>query len=170
MNKMTGVVIAVMFFSVLACGSAISVSEPKAAISPIAVGRDLTMIDLCQAIPQEDMEAVMGRKLVSSPQYFDYYETPGASGCFYDGGKDADGNAHYSYVVLTPLDVYNSQPLYLNVAVNGIGESGYFNNGADTRQLWVRVNEAVVFVVANGDIENEEGLKAIARLMVAAIQ
>ena len=154
----------------LACGQLGSTSEPKAAVAPITLSSDLTTIDVCRAIPQEDMEAVMGRKLSGAPQHFEYYDTPGASGCWYDGGKEANGEAHYGYVVLTPLDAYNSQPLYQNVGVNGIGESAYFNNGADTRQLWVKVNEAVAIVVAMGDRADEEGEKAIARLVVAAIK
>lgn len=135
MNKMIYAVVALMFLAALACGSAGSVSEPVAAVSPITLGGDLTTIDVCQAIPEADMEAIMGRKLISDPQPFAYYDTPGASGCWYDGGKDANVEAYYGYVVLTPIEVYNSQPLYQDVAVSGIGESAYFNNGADTRQL-----------------------------------
>ena len=112
----------------------------------------------------------MGRKLISGPQHFEYYDTSGTSGCWYDGGKDAKGEAYYGYVVLTPIEVYASQPLYQNADVTGIGASAYFNNGADTRQLWVKVNEAVAFVVAFGDRASEEGEKAIARLVVAAIK
>jgi hypothetical protein len=116
------------------------------------------------------MQAVMGRKLASDPQPFTYDDTPGVSGCMYDGGKDSSGEACYSYVVFTPVEAYNSQPLYQDVAVSGIGASAYFKNGADTRQLWVKVNETVAFVVANGDVANEQGLKDIARLVVAAIR
>ncbi len=171
MHKMIYVFAALMVLPALACGSAaISVSQPETAISPITLGSDLTMIDVCQAIPREDMQAVMGRKLVSDPQPFTYYDTPGASGCMYDGGKDASGEAYYSYVVFTPVDAYNDQPLYQDAAVSGIGASAYFNNGADTRQLWVKVNDAVAFVIANGDVANEQGLEDIARLVVAAIR
>ena len=173
MHKMIYAVVAlVVVLSAVACGSvkSNSVSEPKAAVSSITLGSDLTMIDVCQAIPREDMQAVMGRKLASDPQPFTYYDTSGTSGCWYDGGKDASGEAYYGYVVLTPVEAYNSQPLYQDVAVSGIGESAYFNNGADTRQLWVKVNQAAAFVVANGDRANEDGLKALARLVVAAIR
>jgi hypothetical protein len=71
---------------------------------------------------------------------------------------------------LTPIEVYNTQPLVQKVAVAGIGERAYLNNGADARQLWVKVNDKVAFVVAFGDRPNEEGAKAIARLVVAAIK
>src|SRR3970040_568605 len=151
-------------FSILACGSfgttSSAYSEPKVPIAPITIGSDLASIDLCQAIPQEDIEAVMGRKLAKAPHRFDYYETGSTSGCWYEAKKDSDGEAHFGYVVLTPIDVYNNQPLYLNVGVSGIGDEGYFNNGADARQLWIRIDDKVAFVVAFGDIENEEGARA----------
>ena len=64
----------------------------------------------------------------------------------------------------------HAQPLYLNVDVSGIGEEAYFNNGADTRQLWVKINDNVAFVVAFGDVANEDYEKAIAQLVVAAMR
>ena len=154
----------------LACGSLSSASEPKATVSPITLSSDLTQVDLCGAIPQEDIEAVMGRKLVSAPERFEYYDTPGTSGCSYDAGKDGNGEAHFGYVVLTPVEVYNDQPLFQNVDVSGFGVEAYFNNGADARQLWVKINDSVAFVVAFGDVPKEDGAKAIAGLMVAAIK
>ena len=164
-------VLLVLALAQLACGlGGASVSQPQAAVAPISAGSDLTAVDLCQAIPQEDIEAVLGRKLASAPQHFDYYGTAGASGCSYDGGKDSSGEAHYGYVVLTPLDAYNHQPLYQNQAVSGLGQSAYFNNGADTRQLWVKVNDHLAFVVAFGDVANEAGATAIARLVLAAMK
>ncbi len=159
-----------LFLAALACGPLSSTSAPKATVAPITIGGDLTQVDVCRAVPQEDIEAVMGRKLVSAPKRFEYYDTPGTSGCSYDAGKDASGEAHYGYVVLTPIDAYDTQPLYQNVDVSGIGESAYFNNGADTRQLWVKVNDKVAFVVAFGDVANEDSEKAIAKLVVAAIK
>lgn len=154
----------------LACGPLSSAGEPKAPIAPISVGSDLSQIDVYQAIPTEDIEAVMGRKLVTSPQRFEYYDAAGTSGCWYDAGKDSSKTAYFGYVVLTPVKVYDEQPLYLNVAVSGIGQEAYFNNGADARQLWVKMNEQVAFVVAFGDLEKEEGAQAIARLLAAAIK
>jgi hypothetical protein len=147
-----------------------SVPLSLAPIAPITIGQDLTAIDLCQAIPKENIEAVMGRRLVKAPERFDYYDTPGASGCSYEAEKDPNGEAHYGYVVLTPVEVYANQPLYLNVNVSGIGDEAYFNNGADTRQLWVKIANKVAFVVAFGDIANEDYEQAIARLLVAAIK
>ena len=112
----------------------------------------------------------MGRKLANPSKRFEYYETGGTSGCWYEGAKDSDGEAHYGYVVLTPLDVYDKQPLYKQTDVSGIGDNAYFNNGADARQLWVKIDNKVAFVVAFGDVPREDGAKALARLVVTAIK
>jgi hypothetical protein len=153
----------------LACGGS-APTQPTAPIAPITITSDLTQIDLCQAIPQEDIEAVMGRKLAKAPERFSYYDTGGSSGCQYEAKKDSDGEAHFGYVVLTPVNEYDNQPLYLDTDVSGLGDEAYFNNGADARQLWVKIENKVSFVVAFGDVENEEGAKAIAALLLAAIQ
>lgn len=152
-----------------ACGQTATSSEPKAAVAPITIGDDLTKNDLCQAIPKEDIEAVMGRRLVSAPR-FEYFDMPGTSGCYYDAGKDASGAAHFGYVVLTPVDMYSSQPLYKKADVSGIGDEAYFNNGAAARELWVKIDNKVAFVVAFGDEPNEAGAQAIAKLVAAAIK
>lgn len=162
-----------VLFAVLACGlpGQSQTPEAKAPLAAITVGSDLSQIDVCKAIPQEDIEAVIGRKLTSPSEPFEYSDTPGeTSGCSYQAGKDADGNAYFGYVVLTPISIYNNQPLSENKDVSGIGDQAYFNNGADARQLWVRIGAKVAFVVAFGDAPNEEGAKAIAKLLVAAIQ
>ena len=158
------------FLAALACEQHASHSEPRAPVAPISITGGLRSIDVCSAIPREDIEAVMGRKLVAAPHHFEYYDAPGTSGCWYDAGKDASKEAHFGYVVFTSVDVYNSQPLYRNIAVNGIGVSAYFNNGADARQLWVKVADNAAFVVAFGDVPNEEGAKSIAKLVLAAIR
>ncbi|HEX2697281.1 MAG TPA: hypothetical protein VHM28_06190 [Anaerolineales bacterium] len=139
-------------------------------IPHIALTADLTQINVCQVIPQQNMEALIGRKLDKAPEQFNYYDTGGSSGCTYEGAKDSDGESHYAYVVLTPAAEYNNQPLYLNVSVSGLGQEAYFNNGADARQLWVKVNDQVAFVIAHGDIENEVGMQQLAQLLVAALQ
>jgi len=154
----------------LACGGTAAPSEPKAPIAAMTIGSDLTQIDVCAAIPQEDIEAVMGSKLAKAPERFDYYDTGDTSGCWYEANKDADGEAHFGYVVLTPVEVYENQPLYMNVDVSGIGDEAYFNNGADARQLWVRIDDKVAFVAAFGDVPREQGAQALARLVVAAIR
>ena len=59
---------------------------------------------------------------------------------------------------------------YKKVDVSGIGDSAYFNNGADARQLRVKLNNKVVFVVAFGDVPKEAGAQAIAKLLAAVIK
>jgi hypothetical protein len=73
-------------------------------------------------------------------------------------------------VVLTPVSTYGEQPLYQESEVSGIGDEAYFNNGADARQLWVKIGDKVAFVVAFGDVPKEAGAKAIAQLVAAAIR
>ena len=154
-----------------ACGGANQApSQPKAAIAPIVLGDDLSKIDLCKAIPQAVIEDALGRKLGSPPQHFEYYETSGSAGCQYDAGRSSSGDALFAYVALAPPEVFDRQPLYKNQAVSGIGDAADFNNGADARQLWVKIGARAALVVANGDVPNEDGLKAIARLLVNAIQ
>jgi hypothetical protein len=169
MNKLL-VVISLLIVAALACGTAGAVSEPKAAVAPITLAADLTAIDLCQAMPRENIEAVLGRALVETPERFEFYDASGTSGCAYSAGKGSDGAAYFGYIALTPAEVYENQPLYLDAEVSGFGQSAYFNNGADARQLWVKVNDDVAFVVAFGDEPREEGAKAIARLLLAAIR
>jgi hypothetical protein len=151
-----------------ACGPS---AEPTTPIAPIKIGEDLTSIDLCQAIPREDIETVMVVKLIGDPVRYTYKNAEGTSGCFYEGPTtDYTKEKHYGYVILTPLDVYDKQLLFQNVDVSGIGDGAYFNRGSDTRQLWVKIKDKVAFVVTFGDVPNEEGAKAIAKLMVDAIQ
>ncbi len=162
--------LACLLLVTLACGRQVSRSEPTAPVAPITLQADLTAIDLCQAIPVEDIEAVMGRKLASDPQFFEYYDTTGSSGCAYSASKSSDGEAFFGYVVLTPIEAYNNQPLYLDEDVFDIGQEAYFNNGADARQLWVKINDQVAMVVAFGDVAIEDGCKALAELVLAAIK
>jgi hypothetical protein len=161
---------ALLALIITACQHFSAPSEPKAAFATVSIGSDLTKSDLCAAIPKEDIEAVLGHKLVNAPQRFEYYDTAGSSGCSYDAGKDSQGGAHFGYVALTPADAYSHQPLYKNTAVSGLGQEAYFNNGADARQLWVKVNPNSAFVVGFGDEPNEAGALAIARLLIAAIR
>jgi hypothetical protein len=134
------------------------------------LGDDLSKIDLCKAIPQAVIEDALGRKLGSPPQHFEFYGASGSAGCQYDAGKSSSGDALFAYVALTPPEVFDRQPLYKNQAVSGIGDVAYFNNGADARQLWVKIGARAALVVAIGDVPNEGGLKAIAGLLANAIQ
>ena len=157
-----------LIISSSACG--LSSPEPPASIAPITIGDDLTSIDLCQAIPQEDIETVMGVKLTEPPTRYTLRNAEGTSGCFYKGPTDSDRELHFGYVILTPLDVYDNQTRYQAADVSGIGDEAYFTNGSDARQLWVKIDNKVAFVVAFGDVASEKGAQAIAKLMVAAIK
>ena len=145
-------------------------SIPKTPVAAIDLSGDLAAIDVCAAIPKENIEAVMGRKLVGAPQRFEYYDASGTSGFSYDAGMDSSGAAYFGYVVFTPMEVYNQQPLYNNTDVSGLGQRAYFNNGADARQLWVQVDDQVAFVVAFGDEPREAEARSIAKLVLAAIK
>src|SRR5215467_14207330 len=137
-----------MGFGLLSCGQVSSTSSPTAPVASIAISSDLSKIDVCHAIPKEDVEAVMGRKLVKT-QPFAYYETAGSGGCWYEAAKDKDGEAHFGYVAFTRV-------------------AAYYNNGADARQLWVKINDRVAMVVAFGDVPKEAGARALAELVLAA--
>ncbi len=48
-------------------------SEPvelPATLSPLTITNNLSLVDLCSAIPIEDIEAIMGRKLANPPEFF----------------------------------------------------------------------------------------------------
>ncbi|MEP7356701.1 MAG: hypothetical protein ABI847_05640 [Anaerolineales bacterium] len=140
-------------------------------LEPISLSQGVAQVDMCQLIPAATMEAVMGRKLASSPAHFDYYNTPGASGCWYDVGADALQTAHFGYVVLTPLSAYTGQPLKNEAPVTGLGKSAYFNDGTNNaRQLWVKIDNENALVVAFGDQPNEAGAKVVAELVLAAVR
>lgn len=165
------VVVLAAGIAALACGPASAPPAYEGSFDPITLTDDLTQIDVCAAIPQEAIESAMGRKLSKAPERFEYYEGGGTSGCWYEAAKDADGEAHFGYVVLTPPNVYGEQPLYMEEPVSGIGDEAYFNNGADARQLWVRVGGGrAAFVVAFGDVPREDELIQIATLLAAALR
>jgi len=152
-----------------ACAAGVS-SDPATPINSITISEDLTTIDLCQAIPKDDIETVMGVQLVETPSRYTLRNTEGTSGCFYEGPTDSDRERHFGYVILTPLEAYDNQKLNQNVDVTGIGDAAYFNKGGDARQLWVKLNDKVAFVIGFGDVAKEGGAKALAKLIVAAIQ
>ena len=110
MKRISPFFVLVFSLPILACGLfGSSYSEPTKPIASITIGSDLTAIDLCQAIPQEDIEAVMGRKLAGVPANF--YDSGGKSGCWYEAEKDSSGEAHFGYVILTPVGEYENQQL-----------------------------------------------------------
>ena len=174
MNRKAFLLLMVMIGIVIllpACAAPEAWSEPTEPISPITIGDDLTSISLCEAIPQEDIEAIMLVKLSNPPSFYTYRYTEGTSGCYYEGSvNNTTPDKQFAYVVLTPLEAYDNQALYQNVDVSGIGDRAYFNGPQDTRELWVKLDNKVAFVISFGDVPKEEGAKAIAKLLVEAIQ
>lgn len=160
-------IIFILSFSACAGGAP---AEPQGPIDPITITDDLTSIDLCQAIPQVDIETVMRVKLVEAPTRYTLRNTEGTSGCYYEGPTDSDRERHFGYVILTPLEVYENQTLNQKEDVAGIGDGAYFNKGGDARQLWVKLNNKVAFVIGFGDVAKDEGAQDLARLLAAAIK
>jgi hypothetical protein len=173
-NRIHPLVAALVLLCLVLAGAACAPARPPLAsavpVAPIHLAAGLAQVDVCKAVPQEDIEAVMGRKLSAMPGPFEYYDTPGSSGCWYDAGKDSTGSAHFAYVAFTPLSAYKGEPLYMNKDVSGIGQEAYYNNGPDARQLWVKVTDDAALVVAFGGSPNEEGDRQIAELILAAIK
>jgi len=174
MNRKTFFLLMIMIGSVIslsACAAPDVSSEPTEPISPITIGDDLTSIDVCGAIPPEDIEAVMTVQLAKPPRHYTYRYTDGSSGCYYEGPYDnINKEKQFAYVVLTPLDAYDNQTLYQNEEVSEIGDQAYFNGRPNKRELWVKLDNKVAFVVSFGDVPKEDGAKLIAKLMVEAIQ
>ena len=78
MNKKTFLLPVLMIglvISLSACAVPDVSSEPTEPISPITIGDDLTAIDLCEAIPQDNIETVMKVKLVAAPKHYTYRYT-----------------------------------------------------------------------------------------------
>lgn len=155
----------------VACGSTSGgISEPQTAVGEIRLAGGLATLDVCRAIPLENLEAVLGGKVSGVPERIESWEGQEASGCAYEAGKDSGGNALFGYVVFVPRSVYDSQPQVDFAAVDGLGQAAYFTNGADARQLWVQVNAEVAFVVGLGDRPNEAGAQALARLVLEGVR
>ena len=163
-------VIVVFLLLLPACAGAGALPELTASINQMTISEDLSSIDVCHAIPQENIEAVMGVKLVEPPTRYTLRNAEGTSGCYYEGPTDSDRERHFGYVILTPLEAYENQTPNQNEAVTGIGDGAYFNKGGDARQLWVKLNNKVAFVIGFGDVAKEEGSKALAQMIVGAIK
>lgn len=173
MNPKRLIVLLVSFVFILslsACAGAGVSAEPQGPIDRIPISKDLSSIDLCQVIPQADIETVMRVKLAEAPTRYTLRNADGTSGCYYEGPTDSDRERHFGYVILTPLEVYENQPLNQKEDVAGIGDAAYFNKGGDARQLWVKLDDKVAFVIGFGDVAKDEGAQSLARLLVSALK
>lgn len=135
---------------------------------PLTLTADLSKVDLCRAIPLAAVEAALDAKLTGAPQRFTYGDASASSGCQYDAGADSQGAARFAYVALLPAAAYDQQPQA--TPISGIGRAAYFTDGADARQLWVRLGDKAALVVAIGDRPNDDGLTALGRLIASAIK
>lgn len=151
-----------------ACAGAGAAESAPATMAPFTLPAALDALDLCQAIPPAAVEAALGAPLVAAPQRFAYGDAASRSGCQYDAGADGQGNARFAYVALLPAAAYDEQPP--GAPVSGIGSAAHFSDGADARQLWVKLGDTAALVVAIGDAPNEDGLTALARLVAGAVQ
>jgi hypothetical protein len=124
-------------------------------------------IDICEAIPAEVWEMVMGRPQVGDPTPF---EDPSlGNGCAFDFGKDAKA-AYFSYVTFATEKQFNDALASATrpEPVTTIGDSAFLNYGPDARQLWVRSGDKAL-MVAIGDQENVEGMMVVAPFLLLAL-
>lgn len=158
---------AAVFLFALGCGRGPAGGDAQ--VSPIDTRAGIDKIDLCAAIPSSLVESVIGSKLGSKPERFSFGDAPGSSGCAYDAGKDGGGGALFGYAVIAPAAAFDGAKGD-RTAVNGVGKSAFFVNGADARQLWVNTDDRATVIVAFGDRPNEKGAIELARRIVAAIK
>lgn len=151
----------------LGCGGTPAYGDEK--VAPIDTRAGIDKIDLCSAIPASLIEGVIGAKLKTSAERFSFGDAPGSSGCAYDAGKDSGGAALFGYAVIAPATAFDGVKGD-KTAVNGVGKSAFFVNGADARQLWVKAEDRATVIVAFGDRPNEKGAIELARRIVAAIK
>lgn len=168
-HRLLSTVLILITLTLAACTNQAAAPRADAVtMPPLLLTADLGEIDLCRAIPQAAVEAALGARLTAAPQRFTYGDASASSGCQYDAGADSQGAARFAYVALAPVAAYGQQPQA--AAVSGIGSAAYFTDGADARQLWVRLGDKAALVVAIGDRPNEEGLTALAQLVAGAIK
>lgn len=118
--------------------------------------------NMCDVLPARIIEAALKVKLVSAPERYSFANDGKNSGCTYDGGKNASGDAVFAYAAIVSTQEFSSNRKGKTDAVPGLGEDAYFVNGADARQLWVLVGNGRAAVIAIGDRPNETAARAIA--------
>jgi hypothetical protein len=147
------------------------VATPQPAVSLVEVkpGMDVSALNVCDLLPAAEVEKALGRKLVSAPQPFSFNGANTDSACSYDAGKDGSGNAYYAYAVVAPTEDYAANRPDRLEPVAGLGDEAFFVNGPDARQLWVLLNGRAAVMVAIGEKPNEAGAKALASILLTAI-
>jgi hypothetical protein len=128
----------------------------------------VTKIDVCKAIPQEEIVKVLGRKLEGHPKPFHFNEARTYSGCEWSAGKDSSKNAYFAYAVIAPVKDYVTNKASAT-PVAGLGDEAYTTNGADAQQLWVLINGKAAVMVAIGDRPNPDGAKKLVSYLIAQL-
>ncbi len=125
------------------------------------------MIDICEAVPVEIWETVMGHSLVGEPAPFQDDQL--GNGCAFDFGSDGN-TAFFAYASFASEGQFEAalasavQP----EPVTTLGDSAFLHNGPDARQLWVRSGDQAV-MVAIGDAENDPGMLSVAPYLLQAL-
>ena len=90
----------------------------------------MTKIDVCKAIPPEEIVKVLGRKLEGNPKPFHFDNAQTDSGCEWSAGKDSSKNAYFAYAIIAPVKDYVANRASAT-PVAGLGDEAYTTKGAD---------------------------------------
>lgn len=146
-------------------------ATPQPAVSFVEVkpGMDVSKLNVCDLLPAAEVEKALGRKLVSAPHPFSLNGANTDSACSYDAGQDSSGSAYFAYAVVAPTEDYAANRSSRPELITGLGDEAFFINGPDARQLWVLLNGRAAVMVAIGEKPNEAGAKALASILLAAV-
>jgi hypothetical protein len=146
-----------------------SQSEATVTLVEVRPGMDVSMLKVCELLPAVEVEKVLGRKLVKTPEGFSLNGANTDAGCSYSAGKDSANNAYFAYAVVAPTSDYAANRPVQPELVPGLGDEAFFINGPDARQLWVLLNGKAAIMVAIGDAPDEAGTRALATTLIAAV-
>lgn len=155
MRQFTPLLVWLVLFS---CGQK-KTSEQPSTEQPSLVG-------VCGYLTKQEIEIALGRDLVEDPTEINE-EYLGGRGCSYSGKKDADGEAHFGYVVFPLAEEFDK--VRNGKKAEGVGDEAYYVSGPDAQQLWVRKGELYV-MVAIGDVPKPEASKKLAELVLQRLK
>ncbi len=131
-------------------------------------GSELASFPACGMLPGTAAEGVLGRPLASPPSPYAYAAADDSAGCLYDAGPDGAGERRFAYVVALRAAAWAELPRRRDVAVDGIGEEAYFDDGPEARELRVRIDDRAALVVGVGARSDEAACLEIAGRVLAA--
>ena len=143
-------------------------ATPASKVTPVAGNIDLSKMNVCKAIPQDEVVKILGRKLEGNPKPFHFDNAQTDSGCEWSAGKDSSKNAYFAYAVIAPVKDYVTNKASAT-PVAGLGDEAYTTNGADAQQLWVLINGKAAVMVAIGDRPNPDGAKKLIPFLIAQL-